>query len=534
MMDDDMDITIELDKIEDFEEERSLVKKYLNVLDFYRELYSSDNHKSRLIDEYSDLLINEHDILLENEECIKRSFFNCKETISKKDLQNFKKSDPFPLEILDKIACSLSSTCFLDKNFLNVSKDKLIGSGVSGSVFSAKIGDISDLAILKFLKSKGKTDELYNVFSGIDLFHEIFVGISVINTIRKQVPNFIYTYGFLRCDEYKECEMLENLDGTKTTYPIPVIENISDSYTLRSKLESVSLSELISIFIQIILSLRLANDMYGFVHFDLHTDNIMLQKLDDTDIFLYPSTNTATNIKAKRIGWIPRIIDYAYSRVEIGDIELSARRIRFPLVDNLNFITDIYKLCGFIVFNYNSYNEKVDLILKIFFKLKEVLKSRLSTERDWEYYQIYLDILLLNLVLPISKKTTNKIIKDLIGTNIILFLYHQYLIDGDLDFKKEILKKVYYFTPTNLLEFKSWLFGGNKTFVFLDKKIGISQEGIFSDDRMINYPREIFENSLDEIVEISLEMLEKEYPDYNKFLGDVIFGLKEFQGYLGM
>jgi hypothetical protein len=278
----------------------------------------------------------------------------------------------------------------------------------------------------------------------------------------------------------------------------------------------------------------MANENVGFVHFDLHTDNIMLSDLEDEDIFLYEGLETGTDLEVRRIGYIPRIIDYGYARVDLEDLEFSARRIRFPLVDRLNFVTDIYKLVGFIVLNFSEFNKKVDTVLKIFFRMKDVVKEKYSGEKDYPFYEMYTNILILNLVLPLFKDKEVNFIKNIIGNNIILFLYYKYLIDCNLSSKSDILKKVYYYTPTNLVEFQKWLWTKKKDFRFTDKVIAVSENGIKSTDGTINYPRQELENSLDEIVEISLEMINNTFDTYNKFISEIIFKITDFAGYISI
>jgi hypothetical protein len=183
-----------------------------------------------------------------------------------------------------------------------------------------------------------------------NLLHEAMVGITALNTLRRIIPNFMYTYGYLRCSV---AQLVQNEpatwcnipDGVDVSYTI--IENIRDGVTLSRLISnsSVSPSEFISIMYQIFNALNVAYKIWDFTHYDLHSYNVLVRRLSKPIALPYYGTED----KVTRwiiSSYIPFIIDYGDAWVSINGVglgdpsRLMGRVLSFPMCD-------VYKLIGF-------------------------------------------------------------------------------------------------------------------------------------------------------------------------------------------
>jgi len=124
---------------------------------------------------------------------------------------------------------------------------------------------------------------------------EYLMGIKVINPLRKITPCFVQTLGGLTHKPDETCIIYEKIKGN----------------TLATMLqEGLSFHSWLRLFIQILLSLELAQRNTGFTHYDLHADNIVvqIQYTDDYAITLDDKSYNITNPSA-----IPVIIDLGTS-----------------------------------------------------------------------------------------------------------------------------------------------------------------------------------------------------------------------------
>lgn len=133
--------------------------------------------------------------------------------------------------------------------------------------------------------------------------HESFIGLNVTNFL--DVPNFAYVFG---PKAYNEDEKLE----FKTIY----IEHVRGP-TLHQWLTSkdFSFQTFKHILIQLNLALQVAQNDYGFIHYDLNPWNIILVKLKTKREFVYKvKQNFALRFNTD---FIPVIIDFGKSRAVV-------------------------------------------------------------------------------------------------------------------------------------------------------------------------------------------------------------------------
>jgi len=220
-----------------------------------------------------------------------------------KEKEIIKEYNKFPIfsKIVDKISLPNMSRCYgLLKgihnlmNYINYNGifDKMLIK--NNNIFKNKIIDIqkysfneSDIGfILKSANIPKKIKE--NI-------HESFVGLTCINNLLKKIPNFCYIYGI---DDNNRV-ITEYIEGKIFLEYIKSVDfNVKDY---------------VFILLQICLTLHVAQRQCGFIHYDLTTWNIIIQRLEnEVDVEYEIDENKFIKI---RTNIIPVLIDYGKSSV---------------------------------------------------------------------------------------------------------------------------------------------------------------------------------------------------------------------------
>lgn len=125
--------------------------------------------------------------------------------------------------------------------------------------------------------------------------HEAFVGIRGINEVVKYIPNFAYIFGY---EDKTQSVIMEYVGGKSMEKWIVDEFNIDDYLT---------------ILIQLSLALETAQNICGFIHWDLTPWNIIIQKLKKEIVIDYMLDDQ--NIYQVKTKIIPVIIDYGKSHI---------------------------------------------------------------------------------------------------------------------------------------------------------------------------------------------------------------------------
>jgi len=140
--------------------------------------------------------------------------------------------------------------------------------------------------------------------------HEYLVGL-VLNNLRKEIPNFMFTYNHFVCQDMiktgKEVILWCDEGQTKTSDYL-ILEYVPGP-TWSDKIKTVEPAECLNILLQVFLALQLAYTRYNFTHYDLHDRNIIITPLANTKIIKYRDIDLPVNS-------IATIIDYGYSYLE--------------------------------------------------------------------------------------------------------------------------------------------------------------------------------------------------------------------------
>jgi hypothetical protein len=162
-------------------------------------------------------------------------------------------------------------------------------------IFSNKLGIVRQFTIATFPFAVKTTTDSQKIKEHI---HETYISIKCINNLLKQIPNFVYIFGMYQ-QENTYNVITEYIDG-------PTF----DQYI---KSSSFNFKEYLLILIQICLAIQVAQNSYGFVHYDLAPWNIIIQTLDKPTLFDYViSYDKVIRVRTNKI---PIIIDFGKSHV---------------------------------------------------------------------------------------------------------------------------------------------------------------------------------------------------------------------------
>jgi|688.fasta_scaffold116094_2 hypothetical protein len=174
---------------------------------------------------------------------------------------------------------------------------------------------------------------------------EYFIGIKSLNKLRCLIPTFVYTIGaFLYPKPTKTGKLEHDIKNENTAF---VLYEKIDGETINTLLKKNKLNfkQFLSIFIQLLLGLEVAQREARFTHFDLHSDNVMIRENDVTsyNVNLDMSTYSVVNPE-----FIPVIIDFGTSTCFIENRYIgSYDYIKHGM---LNFMVPGYDMYKFLVY----------------------------------------------------------------------------------------------------------------------------------------------------------------------------------------
>lgn len=243
---------------------------------------------------------------------------------------------------------------------------KIIGSPSNdGFALKTSFKPEGDLFVIKAART------VYND----NLIYEAAAGMYVTNLVRQYIPNFMYVYGYTQCSRIivdetnKEIKSWCNYQGLESSYLI--VENIRNSVQMYNFVidPTVDANQLTCVLYQIFNALSIANNLYDYVHNDLHGDNVLVRSYFSKDSNKYlsiPIYDEKMKIKGYVLSqYVPYIIDYGVSVFSIGGKIFNRHQIpKFPALD----IYTIINALGMYLWGKNIpfYSEKMQVLEKIF------------------------------------------------------------------------------------------------------------------------------------------------------------------------
>lgn len=221
----------------------------------------------------------------------------------------------FILCTTDSVFMTLSNPDDLPKTKnLNSSICKFISSLKNLDRSQNKLFDNNDYIVIKTISEE-------NDFN--DLLREYFIGVTAINKLRYKIPTFVYTVGMFLSKpnsmQYISSHSFSEYDKSheeSSTIPYIILEKIPGK-TVHKILPNLSFKKFFFIFYQILISLEIAQNMYGFTHFDLHYNNIVIR--NDKKIESYNIILSKNDITIKPYDLLPVIIDFGLSTIRYGE-----------------------------------------------------------------------------------------------------------------------------------------------------------------------------------------------------------------------
>ena len=309
----------------------------------------------------------EEDMLYTNyKEC---KFLNNKiiENLPNIDFETFKLNignNFYNEKIIDLLKCFVNSIIFESDNVKNNSiikkyftnLNQIGDESANGIALSSGFNNISDFFVIKAPQNPNNSYEL---------IHECFVAFHGTNKLRALIPNFSYIYGLKNCSLpfLDNKEVISWCENKKIAVNYIIYEKINNSISLSKYIETCTSDQFIEIFLQILFSLKIAAREIGFTHYDLHTENILLRKIDTPSFIKYD------DIFLKTENYVATIIDYGMSNIMVdsinyGSYDTSLENIGVTNICKIGY--DCYKLICFSIglfYNKNKsfYNNLIPL-----------------------------------------------------------------------------------------------------------------------------------------------------------------------------
>ena len=247
-----------------------------------------------------------------------------------------------------------SISCLFETIFtgnLGVENTPLLGDNVNKWIKNIKMltsGDYSNILISDIIGVGSGIIKVPNFRTSYEnSILEYFIGITKINLLRYYVPTFVYTLGAFQCGDINQ--------GCKGDQKLHIIYENVPGDTLAKNNRSFEL--FLNIFVQILLSLEVAQREFGFCHYDLHGDNIIIK--NEPIKYTVLLDNVSYTISTNEY---PVIIDFGKSCViykdrNIGREDLEQQNI-FPFCIQGSDIRDFLLLTQYYYFS-NSVRSQI-------------------------------------------------------------------------------------------------------------------------------------------------------------------------------
>jgi len=234
------------------------------------------------------------------------------------------------------------------------------GESADGVAMTADVGGDAPLFVVKSPKRQESQEN--------SLLHEYFIGVYGTNQLKSIIPTFVYVFGTFTCsppyiDNYAYLgdnkPLSPDEDRTALTYcqnddnqvNYVMYENVP-GISLQVFVQTCSPEEYLSIIIQILIALHIANQTVQFGHNDLHDQNVLVVELPEAISIRYKDIYLETKYVAK-------IIDFGRSHIVYEGEHFGYDMVEYGVYpDRANPMADLYKLIMFSLTSmaYGFYN----------------------------------------------------------------------------------------------------------------------------------------------------------------------------------
>ncbi len=296
-----------------------------------------------------------------------------------------------------KITDTIPQIPYLNNKIIDVLNNLKFASSTEsteGYALLSNFKSINNMIIIKTTRNKEHD---------LNILYEYFIGTIGLNKLRNLTPNFSYTLGIFKCsplpiDQNKNIVQKNFcVDNIKDHRFYVVYEKIIGesfgSFIRNMNTNPNSIIGFISYIIQIALSLYIAQEEINFVHYDLHTENVILRPLEKEDNYKikYTIDNKIYTIKTNAIA---TIIDYGFSHftyegAPFGVVQFTHLGV-LPTRTNRGY--DFYKLIMFAFAETMNYNKIINgkvIYGKAFTEVSWLLDFFSDKEDPYDIYNSY-------------------------------------------------------------------------------------------------------------------------------------------------
>lgn len=176
-------------------------------------------------------------------------------------------------------------------------------------------GTQGQVGLLEHKDTKTKVVFKIPLEPGFILRHEYKITNTLMGS-RNFIPYFCETYGFIKTKiSYNESQPFKVEEGDPYTIcGVLLTEYIKDSLTMTKYISQNRISHNYSLLCQALLAIEIGRRKYGLIHYDLHTDNLLISKCDKNSLFLYNFGDKKYLIKT--YGVYPVLIDFGFSYIK--------------------------------------------------------------------------------------------------------------------------------------------------------------------------------------------------------------------------
>lgn len=155
------------------------------------------------------------------------------------------------------------------------------------------------------------------------------------NEMRRYIPHFCCSFGYynIPVSSYYYAEKTNPFDRSEIYVDVLITEYIEGSSTFCKMIIDNPYIEVISALKQLLIAIYISQEKLRFTHYDLHTDNILINSCNRKTLFVYILSKDHIYV-VPTYGNIPVIIDYGFSYTE--------NSIDKPLCNTLKHTTSGY------------------------------------------------------------------------------------------------------------------------------------------------------------------------------------------------
>ena len=186
--------------------------------------------------------------------------------------------------------------------------------------FHSSISESTKQGILGLLTDKtGENKYVYKMSQQLNyLINQEFLVLYGLNKVREYCPHFCKTMGKFKttvpCSFKSSDNPFEQDDDAKTIdTDVLLMEYVEGRKLYRYlKNENVTPEILMSLIKQTLIATMIASDAMKFVHYDLHSNNVIVKQCPTNSVFLYVLDENRTYL-VPTYGYYPVIIDYGFA-----------------------------------------------------------------------------------------------------------------------------------------------------------------------------------------------------------------------------